>query len=60
MREAHHERTIRRSVRGERSSPMRFPRFYVTTPSGFACHPSDGGEFSVPSLSIVVMSAMID
>ena len=23
-----------------------FPAF-VTTPSGFACHPSDGGEFSL-------------
>ncbi len=27
-----------------------FPAF-VTTPSGFACHPSDGGEFSPPSSS---------
>jgi hypothetical protein len=26
----------------------RFPEFYVTTPSGFACHPSTGGEFIVP------------
>jgi hypothetical protein len=24
-----------------------------TTPSGFACHPSTGGEFMVPSFDII-------
>jgi hypothetical protein len=32
---------------------MRFPVFAITTPSRFACHPSTGGEFTVPSFAII-------